>query len=41
MKYRISSNNLLESISNIPNATNEAKELASKYLQFALNTKQS
>ena len=41
MKYRIGTGDLLESISNIPNASESAKDLAKSYLQFALNAKQS
>lgn len=41
MKYRMCQGNLLDSIDAIPNATDDAKECAKKYLSFALNTKQS
>lgn len=41
LKYRMCDGNLLEAIDKIPNATNEAKDLAKSYLQFALNAKQS
>lgn len=41
LKYRMCDGNVLESIDAIPNATQESKDLAKSYLQFALNTKQS
>lgn len=41
LKYRMCDGNILESIDKIPNATDEAKDLAKSYLQFALNSKQS
>ena len=41
LKYRMCDGNILDSIDMIPNATQEAKDLAKSYLQFALNAKQS
>lgn len=41
LKYRICDGNILDSIDAIPDATDEAKDLAKSYVQFALNAKQS
>ena len=40
MKCRVGSNNLLEQIDNIPNASDSAKSIAKDYLKVALNSEQ-
>lgn len=41
LKYRMCDGDVLTAVDLIPNATQEAKDLAKSYLQFALNAKQS